>query len=74
MQTFRRISHPRWAVTRFWEAQGIKVKAAMGLEIPIKGAPALIMKGFEISKLSRGEFLALHGATPCPAFDTLQLF
>lgn len=50
------------------------MKAAMGLEIPIKGAPALIMKGFEISKLSRGEFLALHGATPCPAFDTLQLF
>lgn len=55
MQTFRRISHPRWAVTRFWETQGIKVKAAMRIEIPIKGAPALVMKEFEIFKLSRGE-------------------
>lgn len=51
-----------------------KSESCDGIRISHKGAPALVMKGFEISKLSRGEFLALQGPTPCLAFDNLQFF
>lgn len=37
--------------------------------VPIKGAPVLVMKGFEISKLSGGEFSSASTAMHLPLIN-----